>query len=435
MSFLPAVLAELPSNYADYDVQFYDLEIKLDAKYERIAGTSHISFTPKKKLAYIEIDLDPFMEVAYVIHRNKRLRFDHRNGRLRLSFGRSLKAGSPQEVSVVFYGAPGLSESVYYTGGIIWEKDPIGKDLILTRKGSRGTGCWWPHKYDPRDPADSMRFSVIYPREMHVVVPGRLRNVEILPGEFKKWTFDFRHEMRCGSLQFGIGNLLRAQSSYQSNRKEHKLVAYTVAGQYNLALDRLKKVQGIMSFMENYFGEYPFWEDGFHLFEPAFLSEKGQMGFEEKRDIKGTEAWLYEVVVSDWLGRSLIHAEDADLWLLNMLKRYSESLYVGYLDGESAGIKFLESQKDKSEYKRAWMLHGLRRTLDDEQKWWEMLRSLYTNYRHDFIDSDDWYQHLFASLGEENQYYWTQYFQENQVPVLELLTKRKGKRMNISYRW
>ncbi|MEM6801462.1 MAG: hypothetical protein AAF696_08660 [Bacteroidota bacterium] len=435
LGLLPLSFAELPSNYEEYDVNFYELEIKLDSKYQRIVGTSQIQFKALRNIGFIQLDLEPFMEVASVRYKGQNLRFDHRDGRLRLSFGRQLRANTEHEVSIVFYGAPAISESVMYTGGILWDKDAIGKELIVTRKGSKGTGIWWPHKYDPRDPAEGMNFSIIYPREVSVTAPGRLKNIRMLPGEFKRWTYAYNHEVHCGSVEFGIGNVLRARSNYQGQSGNHELTAYTVPGQYKLAIGRLKKAQEILAFMENYFGEYPYWDRGFHLFEAGFFTSKSREIYEGIEDVEQTEAWLFDVIISDWLGRSVMEEGEKDLWMFNMFKRYCESLYVSHLEGESAGIKYLQGKKNESRYQSAWMLHGLRRTLDDEQLWWEMLRSLFSNYRGNIINSEDLYAHLYATLGPENQYYWTQYFQLNQVPVLELKTKRKGKKMTISYRW
>lgn len=435
LGFLTHTFAEVPANYSAYDVVHYKLEVKLDTKYERIAGTNEISFKALRNLGFIQLDLDPFMEVAYVSYLGRKLRYDHREGRLRVIFPRELKARTNHTLKVVFYGSPGLSESVLYSGGIMWEKDPIGKDLILTRKGNKGTGCWWPHKYDPRDAADSMQFSVIYSKEEEVIVPGKLLYTQMLPGEFKRWTYALNHKVPCGSIQFAIGDLLRARSSYQGVAGKHPLVAYTVPGQYTLAVQRLEKIQSILAFMENYFGEYPFWESGFHLFEPGFLSEKSQSVFPNKGNIKGTDAWLFDVVISDWIGRSLMHEGEADLWFMNMLKKYSESLYVGYLNGESEGLSFLEKRKEMPAYQSAWMLHGLRRTLGNDQKWWDMIASLNDTYQNSFLNSEELYNHLYDHLGEENQYYWAQYFQKNEVPVLELMTRRKGKKLSISYRW
>ena len=60
---------------ANYDVTFYDLEVRFDPEVRRLAGTSTIHFRPTQTLNRIQVDLHSNLRVAKISFEGKGLTY------------------------------------------------------------------------------------------------------------------------------------------------------------------------------------------------------------------------------------------------------------------------------------------------------------------------------------------------------------------------
>jgi aminopeptidase N len=222
----------------------------------------------------------------------------------------------------------------------------------------------------------------------------------------------------------------------------------------------------MMEAFQKYFGEYPFRRDGYKLIEVPYSGMEHQSavtygnrfanGYLE-RDWTGVGVSLkFDFIIihesgHEWFGNSITAADVSDQWIHEGWTTYAECVYVEALFGREDALKYTNGYKAKVRnqrpiitlpetnqtpgqdqyFKGALFLHTLRSVIDDDAKWWKMLRDYCQRFKYQNIMTTDVVRFYNQQSGKNLTPLFEQYLRHSALPVLEL----KFANGRVDYRW
>ena len=84
-------------------------------------------------------------------------------------------------------------------------------------------------------------------------------------------------------------------------------------------------------------------------------------------------------------------------------------------------------------FKGALFLHTLRSVVDDDERWWKLLRELFQQFKYQNIMTEDLVQFFNARLGRNLTPIFDQYLRRAALPTLQLAFN--AKEGTVGYRW
>jgi aminopeptidase N len=153
----------------------------------------------------------------------------------------------------------------------------------------------------------------------------------------------------------------------------------------------------------------------------------------------------------EWFGNSVSAADTSDMWIHEGWTTYLECLYVEYMYGKADGLKYTNGYKGKVQnrrpivpqrgvnatppqdmyFKGALFLNTLRSVVDDDKKWFSLIREFYQRYKYQNIMTEDVESFFSRRTGRALTPVFEQYLRHTALPVLEL----KFADGSVSYRW
>lgn len=438
-----------------YDVEAYDLEVKLDANKKRIAGNSVIRFDVLEAFDEMTVHLAENLTVVRVTFQGKNLSFQRNQDLIQIQFPSSLKKGTQEVISIIFGGAPGhLSKSIS-ADPLIWSKDVYGKPWISLSSESTGSRIWWPHKDDPNDFPEEMEISIIFPEGMRVLANGELDRMEELAGMFRKWIFRVRRSINPANVRIHVGNYFSFEETYSNASGIHPLSYHVMRSNEKVAREHASRTKRVMAALEKYFKEYPNWDEGYMIIETPYRAFQQQVSNgDEPFSVADLE--MVREVSSAWFGSTIFPEKMEDRWILNAFIGYACVLFLNHHHEEATANAYLkEIQPDiltsitlkglpqtgtahdvMAQYKKgASVLHTLRLWVDHDEVWFGALRALTENYRNKMVTSDAIQEFFNYKLGNDYSAFFKQYIERPEIPILEYKIEKKRKRVTFSYRW
>jgi aminopeptidase N len=153
----------------------------------------------------------------------------------------------------------------------------------------------------------------------------------------------------------------------------------------------------------------------------------------------------------EWFGNSISAADRSDMWIHEGWTTYLESLFVEYTFGHDDAITYLSGYRAKVRnqhpiitergvnrtppqdqyFKGALFLNTLRSVVNDDRRWWSLLRDFYQHFKYQNIMTEDVVQYFNQKTGQNLTPIFNQYLRHTAIPVLEL----KFNDTSVSYRW
>ncbi|HEX8846436.1 MAG TPA: M1 family aminopeptidase, partial [Pyrinomonadaceae bacterium] len=140
-------------------------------------------------------------------------------------------------------------------------------------------------------------------------------------------------------------------------------------------------------------------------------------------------------------------------WIHEGWTTYLECLYVEYMYGHDDAIRYVNGYKSKVRnqqpviaergtnstppqdqyFKGALFLNTLRSVVNDDKRWWALLRDFYQHFKYQNIMTEDVAAFFNRRTGRNLTPIFNQYLRRTALPVLEL--KFDEARGTVSYRW
>ena len=447
-----------------FDVQHYDLDVKVIPEEKFISGSNTISFKMRQESDKIQLDLFENMKVDSIIFENKKLNFKREFGAVFISFPTPLKV-TDNVLKLKFYysGNPLIAKNAPWDGGFVFSKDANNKPWICVAVQGTGASLWFPVKDSQSDEPDlGASIKVAVPNGLMNVSNGRFKGSLDLKNGYTRWDWEVKNPVNSYSITLNVGDYVHLTDKHNDLDLDY----YVLRGNEEKAKMQFAEVKPMMDCFESKFGTYPFSEDGYKLVESNYLGmehqsavaygnkfRKGYLG----KDNSGTGiGLLFDFIIihesaHEWFGNSITSRDIADMWIHEAFTTYAESVYLECQFGKEKAIAYINGQKKLVRnaqpvignygvnnegsgdmyYKGTLILNTLRNSIDDDEKWWKMLKKFAETNRHKIVETKDVITFFSAETGLNLNPYFEQYLKHTSIPTLE--TKRIGTK--FSFRW
>ena len=416
---------------------------------QTISGKNTIRFRMLKDDTRIQLDLQSGARLWTRSSSAKSpLKFEREFGAVFVTFPETLKAGQVYSIDFYYSGKPAAAGRF---GGIAFRKDPAGRPWIYTSCEMQGASVWWPNKDQWRDEVESMDLSVTIPNELVDVSNGRLVGKKDLGDGTTRWDWHVSYPINNYCVSLNIGKYVH----FADRLGDLTLDFYALPENLEKAKKQFAQAKGMLEAFQHYFGEYPFKNDGYKLIEVPYAGMEHQSavtygnqftnGYLE-RDWTGVGiSPRFDFIIihesgHEWFGNSVSAADRSDMWIQEGWTTYLECLYVEYMYGHEDALKYTNGYKSKVRnrrpiignrgenasppqdqyFKGALFLNTLRSVVDDDKRWWAILRGLHERFKHKNIMTEDVVEYFNRETGKNLTPIFDQYLRHTAIPVLEL---------------
>ncbi|MEO5898027.1 MAG: M1 family metallopeptidase [Vicinamibacterales bacterium] len=446
---------------ANNDLLFYYLNVRVDPDKKTISGSNTIRFEMLKDDTRIQLDLYANLNVDRILFGKTELKYSRELNTVWVDFPNSLKAGKQYEIDFHYSGTP--TETGRF-GGFSFGKDPDGKPWIVTACEGQGASIWWPNKDQWRDEPTEVKISVAIPSELTDVSNGKFLGKKDLGDGFTRWDWHVQYPINNYSVSLNIGNYVH----FADRLGDLPLDFYVQPGKLEKAKEQFAQARPMIEAYQHFFGDYPFKKDGFKLIEVPYSGMEHQSavtygnrfanGYLE-RDWTGVGVSLkFDFIIihesgHEWFGNAVSAADVSDMWIHEGWTTYLENLYVEHRFGYDDALKYVNGYKNRVQnrqpiitqrgihrtppqdmyFKGALFLHTLRSVVNDDAKWWKLLRDVFDEFKYRNIMTEDMVRFFNVRLGRDFTPIFDQYLRRTDLPVLELAFNEKER--TVAYRW
>ncbi len=446
-----------------YDVQRYDLNIRIDPERKFISGYNDITFKVVEPTAKIQVDLFENMQVDSIIFNRSQLQYSREFGAVFISMPLELASGTEHQIRFYYSGNPVAAKNAPWDGGFVWQKDQNGKPWIGVAVQGTGASLWYPVKDSQSDePERGASVKVAVPDGVMNVSNGRLLGSEKLADGYTRWDWEVRNPINNYDITVNIGDYVNIHDTHNGMDLDYWVLRDNEAK----ARSHFRDVKPMLTCFESKFGKYPFADDSFKLVESPYLGmehqsaiaygnkyRKGYLG----SDLSGTGIGLrFDYIViheagHEWFGNSVTSKDIADMWIHEGFTTYTESVFVECLYGYDDAMRYINGQKFQISndrpiighygvnkegsgdmyYKGTLLLNTLRHIVNDDAKWWRMLFKFAESNRHKIITTEDVVNFFNTESGIDLTPVFNQYLRTSKIP--ELSIRIDGKK--FIYQW
>ncbi|MEC7863835.1 MAG: M1 family metallopeptidase [Bacteroidota bacterium] len=457
-----------------YDVTFYDLNVLIDEQEESIERSANtIYFTALSNFKLFQIDLALNMEILLVEFEGEELEFSREFDAVNIYFNREIKKVEQSNIKVWYCGYPRKAVNPPWDGGFSWEKDKNDRPWIGVSCQGLGASAWWPCKDHQSDEPDSMRIEIAARYPLKIVANGDLRSDTLVWNQyFNSWMnvseWFVSYPINNYNVTLNIGDYSHFSDNYISNNDTLRLDYYVLNGNEEKAKAHFEQVKPMMECFENYFGAYPFWNDGYALVETPYLGMEHQSAIAYGNDflpgyygntshIDGLDFDFIIVHESghEWWGNSITTNDIADMWVHEGFCTYAEVLYVECMHGYDAMLSYVNNQKrsvrnDKPVvgpyhvnkagssdmyFKGSLMLHTLRTLIEDDKLWFEIIMGISTDFQYQTIDSQHIIDYINEKTNKDFSNFFNQYLNNKNIPHFEYSLEKEGRNTTLICKW
>jgi len=451
-----------------WNVLKYDIQVTPDYNTKTIQGVTEISFevitSSQKKM---QIDLQQPLEIDKVEADGSNLKFEKIDiNAWYVYFDKTLNKGDKKSIAITYHGKPREAIRPPWDGGWIWKRDSTGNVWMSVACQGLGASVWYPCKdHQSDEPDNGASLSITVPDTLVAVGNGRLVETTKQNGlTTYKWAV--KNPINNYNIIPYIGKYVNFTDELNGEKGKLDLSFWVLQEDLAKAKRQFTQAKTMLACFEHWFGPYPFYEDSYKLVESPHLGMEHQsaVAYGNKfmngylgRDLSGTGwglKWDYIIVHEsghEWFANNITTNDIADMWVHEGFTDYSETLYTECQDGKEAANEYNYGQRKGIQNKAtiighygvnkegsgdmypkgANMLHTIRHSINDDEKFRSILRGLNKTFYHKTVDTKDIESYISTQSGINFSEVFNQYLRNTSIPVFEYYFSGK----KVFYRW
>ncbi len=446
-----------------YDVNFYDLNLKVNPGKKAIKGYNTIHFTAQSTFDTLQIDLFNNLAIDSIVFNGKHLEYVRDSHFVFVVFPKPVKKGFQGNFSVHYGGKPVVAPNPPWDGGFVWNKDEKGRYWIGVACEGTGASLWWPNKDHLSEEPDSMAITCQVPDNLMCVANGDLRSKKALNGNYEAYHWFVENPIDNYNVTLNIADYRHFRNYFKSKGSVDSFPLDYYVLPYNLseAKKHFQQVPEMLNCFEKFFGPYPFPEDGYALVETPYWGMEHQSAIAYGNDYRNNR-WGFDYIIvhetgHEWWGNSVSTRDHGALWIHESFTTYMESLYVECRYDSQKAIKYLQSQKERIRnqhpilgptqvnynqwpasdmyYKGAWMLHTLRNSINNDSLWFSILKGLTSNFYHSVVNSDSIIHYINQRTPKDYTNFFRQYLKFPDPPIFYYKIENINGQHKLHYAW
>lgn len=453
-----------------WDVQHYTLSVEVNPNKKSIKGICTISaLVQENAIDTLQIDLDSHLKMESISYKGTKLNYvkGERANQIIGPFSQ-LKMGEQFELEITYGGSPQIARRPPWDGGLVFQHDANGNHWIAVACQVNGASIWWPCKDDPSDePDNGVDLFYTTTNDLTAIGNGKLIEKKALSNEKTEWHWQVKNPINMYDVTFYIGDYVHWTETMEGAAGSLELDYYVLRENFKKAKKQFEVVQPMIRCFEDWFGPYPFYEDGYKLVDAPYLGmehqsaiaygNKYKMGYlGMDRSMSGVGLLFDYIVVHEsgheWFGNNISINDVACTWIHEGFTTYSETLFAECLAGKEKAFKYQQGEwinisnnspmegipgncdgGSGDHYdKGAAMIHMIRMVMNDDEKFKSMLQAMNSEFYHQTIDGKQMEDFINRVSMKDFSKFFDQYLRTKQIPNLELQKDVEGK---IQYRW
>jgi aminopeptidase N len=444
-----------------YDVEVYELDLRVDPLKRRIEGTvgvqarvladglGELVLDCGEELEVREVRANPGPLEEFDARPPAALAFRREGARLACRLPQPAPAGTSLSVTVGYTARPGAANAF---DGFHWERTPDGRPWVATSYQGLGAHNWWPCKaswFHPEDKPERIAVDLTVPPGLYAVSNGRLleRSIGADGWETFRWRHDYPLETYAVTLNVAPYVVIEQPLELEGLDAPVPMAWYVLPSDEDKARLQFAELPAVLEAFGAAFGPWPFPRSKVALVQTPFW------GMEHSTAIaygSSFPAWialnggddpyaprnrwfdfiLVHEAAHEWWGNAVSAADWGDFWLHEGFATYAEGVFVERRDGREAADRFF-AQMRRSVPRRGALYRGrgatsgeayspilygkgglvlntLRHYVDDDEAWWRALRTFNLRFRYSNATTEDFQAVLEEATGRE----WGRFFAE-----------------------
>ena len=447
-----------------FDVQRYDLNIKINPIERTIVGFNEISFDVLENTSKIQLDLFDNMQVDSIIWNKQKLKYNRDFDAVFINFPNALKQRTSQKIRFYYSGKPKVAKNAPWDGGFVFKKDSNKNHHIAVAVQGTGASLWFPVKDSQTDePDNGASIKVAVPNGLMNVSNGRFLGSEAIGTDYTRWDWEVKNPINNYTITVNIADYVHIHDSLDDLDLDY----YVLRENEEKARKHFDEdVKPMMNCFQTKFGKYPFWEDGYKLVETPYLGmehqsavaygnkyKKGYMGY----DLTGTGVGMFFDYITihetghEWFGNSVTSKDIADMWIHEGFTTYSETVFIECMKGYEPAMKYINGQAKNVRndrpiigeygvnnegsgymyYKGSLLLNTLRHIVNDDDKWWKIILNYSETFKKQIIDTQMVIAFFNKEVGMDLTSIFKQYLYTTTIPEFNYTISGD----NLEYFW
>ena len=449
-----------------------ELHIGVDPTKQTIDGDAKLTFTAKRAIDTLLLDLDHNLPISAITLDGRKLGADawsNPEGRLSIRLPKQLAQGKHATVEIFYGGKPHVAKRAPWDGGFVWSHTPDGQPWVASAVEGEGCDLFWPCIDHPQGKPDLVDLYVTVPKPLVAPGNGKLIDVKETGG---KRTYHWRAKHPTTyAISINVGPFELLQDNYKSRYGNTiPMQFWYLHGNEAKAKQLFAEFPRMLDFFEQEIGPYPFGDEKMGVVETPHLGmehqtinaygngyAKGPYGFD----------WLLQHEFShEWFGNQVTNADWDDMWLHEGFGTYMQPLYGQYLYGDMPYFSMLHDERVKVRnkfpvvagrsqfehevydadkgpandiyYKGSLMLHTLRSLIGDKAFFETVRRLVYGrpdpkpgNFAPHYASTEDYIKIVNEVTGRDLGWFFKVYLYEAKLPELDM--QRNGD--TVTLRW
>ncbi len=337
----------LLAEQAVFDVLTYDVSLRIDPKNKWITGTTVMTAKMVKPASEIILHLDGAMKIDRIFgesserDRQGGLRYEHKDGKIRITFPAAKRAGEAFETIITYSGRPRVAPNPPWVGGFMWEKTPSGADWVSVALQNDGADLYIPIKDHPSDKADQVAMRITVPDPLVVAGPGKLQETTKNGDGTSTYYWLMTNPIPNYSIVFNAAPYRVIKDSMPSVAGGTiPIEFYILPESYDNGAKLIAETKKYVEFYEKYLGPYPFRS------QKLGIAETPHLGMEHSTMLAYGNKFQYNEHGFDWLQlhelghewwANLVTARDwKDFWIHEGFQSFMDTLYLEHLGKKDA---------------------------------------------------------------------------------------------------
>jgi aminopeptidase N len=452
--------APVPAWYHDYDVKFYKLDIEADDMSADVKGyTEIIAEICVQGLERFTLELDEAVQVDSVWMNGRTASFSRDGDLLYVLSHEKLPMGSMCSVTV-YYVATGQNGNGFFSA--VSNRKDSSWDIPVTWTLSEPFNAkhWFPCKQYLPDKADSTYIFITVPENLKAGAPGVLTAVTPVSGGKARYEWKSRYPVAYYLLSFTVADY-QDYTVYAHPKGVDKPVPvqnyiYNRDGYLEKYKAIIDTTTTLIELYSELFLPYPFADEKYgHCVAPM----GGGMEHQTMTTLSEFDFLLVAHELAHmWFGDLVTCATFQDVWINEGFASYAEYLALERMASREKALEWLQETHSTASWqqngsvfvpaesaddnwrifsaslsyrKGALLVHHIRRIVNDDNIFFEVLRGFLRKYSFSTATGMDFKQYLEEQTGMDFALFFDQWYFGEGFPIFDISWKKSGGTVDI----
>mgnify|MGYP001080070602 CR=1 FL=1 len=436
----------------DYDVKFYWLDIEVSSTTVAVAGKVTImAEVLTDDFETFAFELIPQHTIDSIVFNGLAITEYDREGDNVLVEVPSVNAGDGFTAEIYYGGTPPTGG--FFSGVSTGTSNTWQKSVTWTLSEPFNAKQWFPVKQVLTDKADSVWVYLTTNENEMAGSQGLLTNITDMGNNKIRYEWKSNYPIAYYLISFAVSdyqeyNIYAKPSDLEGDSILVQNFIYNHPNYLNTYQNDIDQVVPMIELFSDYYSLYPFWEEKYgHT-----ITQMG--GGMEHQTMSTMGGWSFNLVAHElghmWFGDNVTCATWSDIWINEGFATYSSYLAHYYLLSPQQGNSFMVSTQNNvmsqpggsvyvppsqatpdniwrifngrlSYDKGAAIIHVLRNEINDDELFFDVLRTFNMEFRDSTATGDDFRQHAEMITGMDFETFFEQWYYGEGYPIYDIV--------------